>query len=74
MRAKPGFSGDGGAATNASLRSPAGVAFDAYGDYFIADYGNDRIREVTSKGIISTVAGNGTAAYFGDGGWPRMPA
>jgi len=63
------FSGDGGVATNASLTSPSGVAFDAFGNYYIVDYANYRIREVTaSSNIISTVAGNGVGAYSGDGG------
>jgi len=63
-----GFSGDGGAATNAQLRAPQGVAVDALGDVFIADFNNNRIREVTVNGIITTVAGNGTFGYSGDGG------
>jgi sugar lactone lactonase YvrE len=63
-----GYSGDGGAATNASLYAPAGVALDASGNLFIADYFNDRIRKVSTNGIITTVAGNGTGGYSGDGG------
>ncbi len=63
-----GFSGDGGLATNASLFSPESVASDAYGNLFIADNGNNRIREVTTNGIITTVAGNGSAGFSGDGG------
>ena len=63
-----GYSGDGGAATNASLSYPSGVAVDASGNLFIADYYNNRIRQVDSSGLITTVAGNGTAAYSGDGG------
>jgi hypothetical protein len=63
----PGYSGDGGAATAAQLADPAGVAVDAAGDLFIADYNNNVIREVRA-GIITTVAGNGTAGYSGDGG------
>ena len=55
-----GFSGDGGPATAAELNDPAGVAVDAAGDLFIADTGNNVIREVElSTGIITTVAGNG---------------
>jgi autotransporter-associated beta strand protein len=60
--------GDGGPATAARLASPDGVAVDAAGDIFIADYGDDRIREVNTKGVISTVAGDGAASYGGDGG------
>ncbi|HVW10839.1 MAG TPA: hypothetical protein VHC90_19770 [Bryobacteraceae bacterium] len=63
-----GFSGDNGAAVSAQLSAPSGVAVDANGNLFIADTGNHRIRKVTPTGIITTVAGNGTAAYAGDGG------
>ena len=63
-----GYSGDGGAATNAELNYPAGVAVDATGNLFIADSINNRIRKVGTNGIITTVAGNGTAGYSGDGG------
>lgn len=64
-----GFSGDGAAATAAKLSSPEGIAFDAAGDLFIADTGNDVIREVdAATGTISTVAGEaGEAAYNGEG-------
>jgi len=63
-----GYSGDGGAATSAELYWPHGVAVDAVGNIYIADTSNNRIREVmASTGIISTVAGDGTASYNGDG-------
>jgi uncharacterized repeat protein (TIGR01451 family) len=61
------FGGDGGAATSALLYQPAGVAVDAAGDLFIADYDNNRIRMVTG-GTITTVAGTGAFGYSGDGG------
>ncbi|MBU6401718.1 MAG: SMP-30/gluconolactonase/LRE family protein, partial [Verrucomicrobia bacterium] len=61
------FSGDGGAATNASLSNPAGLAMDTAGDLYLADQGNNRIRKVDTRGIITTVAGNGQFGYFGDG-------
>jgi Immunoglobulin I-set domain/NHL repeat len=61
------YSGDGGAATNASLYYPEGAAFDAAGNLFIADFVNNRIRKVTTNGIITTVAGNGSPGYSGDG-------
>ena len=64
-----GFSGDGGKATSAKMNSPFGVALDSAGNIYIADVDNYRIRKVTvSTGIISTVAGNGTAGFSGDGG------
>ena len=63
-----GFSGDGGSATSASLSPPTGVAVDSAGNLYIADCGNNRIRKVTPSGMISTVAGNGSAGFSGDGG------
>jgi trimeric autotransporter adhesin len=66
-----GYSGDSGLATKAELDSPQGVYVDAQGDIFIADNGNNVIREVVaSTGNIQTVAGNGTLGYSGDGGAP----
>ena len=63
-----GFSGDGGPAVEAQLYFPAGMAVDEAGNVYIAD-GNHRIRKVdASTGIISTVAGTGTAGFSGDGG------
>src|SRR5262245_50076608 len=63
-----GYSGDGGPATSAELHGPNGVKLDAAGNLFIADNGNNRIRKVNSAGIISTIAGDGTPGYAGDGG------
>jgi sugar lactone lactonase YvrE len=62
-----GFSGDGGSATNAELSFPEAIAVDNAGNLYIADTDNNRVRKV-SGGVISTVAGNGTAGYSGDGG------
>jgi hypothetical protein len=62
------YSGDGGLATNASLHTPTGVAVDIAGNLLISDTYNNRVRKVDTNGIITTVAGNGTAAYSGDGG------
>jgi uncharacterized protein (TIGR03437 family) len=65
-----GFSGDGGPATSATLRSPIGVAVDSSGNLYIADSENGRIRKVNAAGIITTYAGiTGTASTpLGDGG------
>lgn len=63
-----GFSGDGGQATAAELGGPTGIAVDAAGNIYIADNGSNRVRKVNTLGIISTVAGNGTIGYSGDGG------
>jgi sugar lactone lactonase YvrE len=64
----PGQSGDGGPAINAMLSGPRGVAVDAAGNIYIADYGNRKIRKVTPGGTITTIAGTGTPGYSGDGG------
>jgi uncharacterized protein (TIGR03437 family) len=66
------YGGDGAAATSASLSYPGGIVVDSAGSIYIADSGNARIRKV-SGGIITTVAGNGTAGYAGDGG-PALQA
>ena len=64
-----GFSGDGGPATDAQLNEPFGVAVDASGNLFIADTSNDRVRRVDgATGVITSVAGTGTAGFSGDGG------
>jgi len=63
-----GFSGDGGPAASAMIDSPSTIVFDGAGNLLFGDEGNSRIRKITSAGIISTIAGNGTAGYSGDGG------
>lgn len=64
-----GYTGDGGPATAATLSDPTGVYFDATGNMFIGDASNNVVREViASTGIITTLAGNGTQGYAGDGG------
>lgn len=64
-----GFSGDGGAATAARLRSPSGITLDAAGTIYFSDRSNDRIRKIDTNGIITTVAGKGGFnAFSGDGG------
>ena len=67
--ATAGFGGDGGPATSAQLNDPFGLAVDTQGDVFIADYANNRVREIhATTGDITTVAGNGTPGSSGDGG------
>ena len=63
----PGYSGDGSAATSEKINNPYGVAVDSAGNIYIADTSNHRIRKVDTSGNISTVAGNGTGGYSGDG-------
>ena len=63
-----GFSGDGGMGTNAEMHYPDGVTVDGYGNVFIADLWNHRIRKVATNGIIITVAGNGVPGSAGNGG------
>lgn len=63
-----GYNGDGILATAAQLNNPNEVSFDASGNLYIADWLNNRVRKVDkSTGIISTIAGTGTAGYNGDG-------
>ena len=70
----PGYSGDGGRATQAQLNGPIGLALDAAGNLYIADTLNHRIRKVSADtGYIATVAGNGQAGFSGDGG-PALQA
>jgi len=64
----PGFTGDGGAATKARLREPSSPALDTGGNLYFADSENDRIRRISTSGIISTVAGNGSCGKKGNGG------
>ncbi|MCX5200618.1 RICIN domain-containing protein [Streptomyces sp. NBC_00237] len=63
-----GFSGDGGAAVTAQLNGPYGVAVDTTGTLYITEFGNHRVRKVTTDGKISTIAGTGNAGSVGDGG------
>jgi sugar lactone lactonase YvrE len=64
----PGYTGDDGPATSATLASPSAVAYDGAGDLFIADAANHVVREITAAGVISTIAGNGLEGYGGDNG------
>jgi sugar lactone lactonase YvrE len=61
-----GFGGDDGGAVHALLNFPDSLAIDSTGNLYIADAGNNRIRKVTTSGIITTVAGNGIGGYNGD--------
>src|SRR5438552_1177470 len=63
-----GYADDGGPAIFAQLSDPRGVAVDGAGNLFIANSGNYRIRKVSASGTITTVAGNGTYGFSGDGG------
>lgn len=68
-----GFSGDGGPASAAQLSDPNGIARGPDGALYICDTMNHRVRKVTPDGRITTVAGNGTKGYSGDGG-PALSA
>ena len=56
---EPGFSGDGGAAIDATLNAPLGLAADTHGNLYVADSRNGRIRVIDADGIIRTIAGCG---------------
>jgi len=61
-----GYTGDNGPASAATLNRPTQLAFDSSGNLYIADAGNNVVREITPAGIITTVAGTGVAGYNGD--------
>jgi uncharacterized protein (TIGR03437 family) len=63
-----GYSGDKGAATSAELSNPTAIAFDSSGNMYIADAGNNVVREVSTSGTITTFAGTNTLGYTGDAG------
>jgi sugar lactone lactonase YvrE len=63
-----GFAGDGGLATEARLAAPSAVAMTEDGGFLVADTDNHRIRKVAPDATITTVAGNGLAAFAGDNG------
>jgi len=63
---QPDLAGDGGPAGGATLSQPAGIVFDGAGNLYVADAGNHRIRKISPQGVITTVAGGGSA--LGDGG------
>lgn len=68
-----GYSGDGGLATTAQLNKPSAIVCDENGNLYITDGENSVIRKINSSGIITTIAGNGTRGYSGDGG-PTLSA
>jgi serine/threonine-protein kinase len=63
-----GFSGDGGPATSAELNGPGTAVVDKNGNIYVPDTANNRIRKIAPDGTITTVVGNGTAGFSGDGG------
>ncbi len=63
-----GFSGDGMAANAAEISSPEGIAVDTFGNVYISDFGNNRIRKVNTSFIISTICGDSVIGFSGDGG------
>jgi len=63
-----GFSGDNYSAVSSQLYFPAGIATDAQNNLYIADSYNNRVRKIDSIGMITTIAGNGSYTFSGDGG------
>lgn len=63
-----GFYGDGNLAINAQLHGPTAVQFDNFGNLYVADFFNHCVRKITTAGIITSVAGNSNAGFYGDGG------
>src|SRR5258708_5155955 len=64
-----GFSGDGGQALNAQFNAPFSICIDATDNIYVADYNNHRVRKIdAATGILTTIAGNGTPGFSGDGG------
>jgi sugar lactone lactonase YvrE len=64
----PGFGGDNGLASGAQLNNPYGLVVDSAGNLYIADTGDQRIRRISSSGVIATVAGTGSPGFSGDNG------
>jgi len=68
-----GYSGDNGLATSATLTSPQGVFVDAANNIYVADYGNNAIRQISAATQkVFTLAGRGSTGYYGDGGNPTV--
>jgi DNA-binding beta-propeller fold protein YncE len=63
-----GFSGDGGPATEAQMNQPYGIVIDGSGNIYVADRLNQRVRCIDASGVITTLAGDGSGKFSGDGG------
>lgn len=63
-----GYNGDGLPSVSAQLNAPRGMGVDVVGSLYVAEWGNNRVRKIYPGGTITTVAGNGTAGFGGDGG------
>jgi uncharacterized protein (TIGR03437 family) len=63
-----GWSGDGGPALAAQFNTPTRVILDRSGNLYLTDYGNSSIRVVYANGTVSSITGNGSAGFSGDGG------
>ena len=63
-----GFAGDGGPATQARMNQPYGIVIDRSGSIYVADRLNGRVRRIDSRGVITTLAGDGSGKYSGDDG------
>ena len=63
-----GYSGDGGPALSAKLNAPVSIEVDQAGNIYFSDLGNHVVRKISTSGTITTIAGNGTPGYSGDGG------
>ncbi len=68
-----GFSGDNGPASNAQLNNPTGVTADTYGNIYIADSGNGRVRKIDPSGTITTIMGTGSWCMDGNGLFQPLP-
>ncbi|MBI4384304.1 MAG: SMP-30/gluconolactonase/LRE family protein [Nitrospinae bacterium] len=64
---EPGFSGDGGAATDARLKGPHRMVFDAKGNLYFTDRDNNHVRKIDARGVIASVAGNQNIGWMQDG-------
>jgi sugar lactone lactonase YvrE len=67
----PDYQGDGGPASAAALNGPQGLSADRYGALYIADTNNNVVRKISTDGLITTFAGDGTAGYAFDGFFAR---